>query len=95
MRFGQTIRDVTSGDWAVQLVVIRPGVTGLRKTRVVYLLDLLERRGGKGQCDLVCGAPLDGCVNGGLYMLMSSSCFVSVVLILWRVSPILRYGCRI
>ena len=31
----------------------------------MYLLDLLEGRGEKGQCDLVCGALLDNWCNGG------------------------------
>ena len=26
----------------------------MKKTWVVYLLDLFEKRGEKGQCDLVC-----------------------------------------
>ena len=59
LRFYQTIRNLTSGDLGIPLVVIRLGVTGLKKTRVVHLLDLLEGRREKGQCDLVCGAPLD------------------------------------
>ena len=29
-------------------------LTGLKKTRVEYLLDLFEGRGQKEQCDLVC-----------------------------------------
>ena len=37
---------------------IQLGVTGLNKTRVVYLLDLFEERREKEQCDLVRGAPL-------------------------------------
>ena len=39
-------------------MVIRLGVTGLKKTRVMYFLDLFEGRGKKGQCDLVCVEPL-------------------------------------
>ena len=53
LRFHQTIRNLTSGDLGVLLLVIRLGLTGLKKTRVVYLLDLLEGVGEKGQCDLV------------------------------------------
>ena len=79
----------------IPLAMIRLGVAGLRKTRIVYLLDLFERRGKKGQCDLVCGAPLNDCANAGLCMLMSYSRVVSVVLILWGVAPILRNGCGI
>ena len=44
LRFDQTIRNLTSGDLEIPLVVIRLGVTGLKKTRVVYLLDLFEGR---------------------------------------------------
>ena len=74
-------------------MAIRLGVTGLRKTRIVYLLGLFEGRGEKGQCDLVCGAPLDGWANAGLCMLICYSCVVSVTL--WGVGPILRNGCGI
>ena len=51
LRLYQTMR--TSGDLEI-LVVIQLGVTGLEKTRVVYLLVLSGGRGEKGQCDLVC-----------------------------------------
>ena len=54
LRLYQTIRDLTSGDLGIALVVTRLGVTGLKKTRVVYLLDLFEGKGEKEQCDLVC-----------------------------------------
>ena len=54
LRLYQTIRDLTSGDLGIPLVVIRLGVTGLKKTRVVYLLDLFEGRGEKRQSNLVC-----------------------------------------
>ena len=54
LRLHQTIRNLTSGDLGIPLVVIRLGVTGLKKTRVVCLSDLFEGRGEKGQCDLVC-----------------------------------------
>ena len=47
----QTIRNLTSG---ILLVVFQLRVTGFKKTSVMYLLDLLEGRGEKGQCDLVC-----------------------------------------
>ena len=53
LRFDQTIRNLTSGDLVIPLVMIPLGVTRLRKTSVVYLLDLFEGRGEKGQCDLV------------------------------------------
>ena len=45
----------------------------MRKAKVVYHLYLLEGRGKKGQCDLVCGAPLDDCANAGLCTLMTYS----------------------
>ena len=60
LSFSQTIRNLTSGDLVIALVVIRLGVTGLQKTRSVYLLDLFERRGEKGQCDLAYGAKVIG-----------------------------------
>ena len=44
LRFYQTIRNLTSGDLRIPLLVIRLGVTGLKKTRIVYLIDLLEGR---------------------------------------------------
>ena len=47
------MRNQTSGDLEI-LVVIQLGLTGLEKTRVVYLLVLSGGRGEKGQCDLVC-----------------------------------------
>ena len=31
----------------------------------MYFLDLFEKGGEKGQCDLVCAAPLDDWANGG------------------------------
>ena len=76
-------------------MVILLGVTGLRKTRVVYLLDLFEGRGEKGQCELVYGAPSNDCANAGLCMLMSYSRVVSAVLVFWEAGPILRNGCGI
>ena len=49
LRLYQTIRDLTSGDLGIPLVVIQLGITKLNKTRVVYLLDLFEGSGQKGQ----------------------------------------------
>ena len=54
LRLYETVRNLTSGDLGIPLVLIRLGVTGLKKTRAVYLSDLLEGKGQKGQCDLVC-----------------------------------------
>ena len=48
------MRNITSGYLRILLVVIQLGVTGLKKVKVVYLLDLFEGRGEKGQCDLMC-----------------------------------------
>ena len=47
LRFDQIIRNLTSGDCGISLLLIRLGVTGLRKTRVVYFLDLFEGRAEK------------------------------------------------
>ena len=47
-------------------MVIQLEVTGLKKDKIVYLLDLYVGMGGKGQCYLVCGAPLDDLANAGL-----------------------------
>ena len=93
LRFDQTIRNFTSGDLGIPLVVSRRGVTGLKKTRVVYLLDLLERRGENGQCDLVHAERLQ-MIRLMVIMLTSCSHVVSVVLVLWEVAAILRneYG---
>ena len=46
LSFNQTIRNLTSGDSGIPLVMIQLRSTGLKKTRVAYLLDLLflERR---------------------------------------------------
>ena len=62
---GWCIRNLTSGDMKIPLVVIQLGLTELEKIRLVYLLDLFEGKGEKGQCDLVCGAPSDDWANGG------------------------------
>ena len=52
LRLDQTMRNLTSGDLGMLLVVIQLRVTGLKKTKIVYLLDLFEGRGEKGQWDL-------------------------------------------
>ena len=52
LRFYQKI-SLTSDDLEISLVVIRLGVTILKMTTVVYLLDLCEGRGENGQCDLM------------------------------------------
>ena len=50
-RLDQTIRELTSGNLGIPLVVIRLRLTRLEKARVAYLLDLFEGRGEKEQCD--------------------------------------------
>ena len=49
----------------IPLVVIQLGLTELEKIRLVYLLDLFEGKGEKGQCDLVYGAPSGDWAKGG------------------------------
>ena len=39
--------------------MVIPGSNWIEKDKIVYLLDLFMRMGEKGQCDLVCGAPLN------------------------------------
>ena len=65
----------------ILLVVIRLVVSGLKKIRLVYLLDLFEGRGEKGQCDLVCVEHL-WMIGLMVVMLMFYSRVVSVVLVL-------------
>ena len=48
------MRNLTSGDLGILYVVVQLRVTGLKKTKLVYLLDLFERRGEQGQWDLMC-----------------------------------------
>ena len=57
LKLDQAIRNLTFGDLEIPLVVIGLGVTGLKKTRIVYLLGILGERGEKWWCDFVCGAP--------------------------------------
>ena len=54
LRLSQTIRNLICDDLKVLVVVIRPGVTELKKTGFVYLLDLFGGRVDKKCCDLVC-----------------------------------------
>ena len=72
----------------ILLVVIQLGVTGSKKIRLLYLLDLFEGRVEKGQCDLVCVECL-WVVGLIMVMLMSYSNVVSVVLVLLGVGPVL------
>ena len=65
----------------------------MKKIRFVYLLDLFDGGGEKGQCDLVCVERLS-VIELMVVMLMSYSPAVSVVLVLSGVGPVLRrrYG---
>ena len=48
LRLNRTIRNLISGDLEISLVVIRLGVTGSKKTGLVYLLDLFGEKGEEG-----------------------------------------------
>ena len=48
------MRNLTTGGLGILLAVIQLGVTRVKKTKVMYFLDLFEGRGKKGQCDSVC-----------------------------------------
>ena len=50
----QTIRNLISGDLEIPLMVMQLGVTGLKMTRLVCLLDLSVGRDEEGWLDLVC-----------------------------------------
>ena len=53
LRLDQTIRNLTSGDLGISLLVIGLGVTRLKKTRVEYLLGLFSGRWEKEQRDIL------------------------------------------
>ena len=61
----------------------------MKKIRLLFLLDLFEGKGEKGQCDLVCVERL-WMIGLMVVMLMSYSRVVSVVLVLLGVGPVLR-----
>ena len=48
------IRNLICEDLKIPLLVIRLEVTGLKKTRLVYVLDLFKGSGEERWCDLVC-----------------------------------------
>ena len=93
MRFDQVIRNLARCDLEISLVVIRLGVTRLKKTRFVNLLDLFGGTEGKGGCDLVWGASLDDWVNGGFVDVFFLH---GMVLDLWEVNVSLgdEYGMK-
>ena len=71
----QTVRNSTYGDMRIPQVVIQLRVTGLKKNRLKYLLDIFEGRGEKGHC--VCEASFSDWTNGGYgSSLKSWSCYV-------------------
>ena len=74
------MRNLTSGDLGILLVVIQLGVTGLKKTKVVHLLDLFEGRREMGEFDLVC---LERLEMIGLMVFLFYSRVVSAVLVPW------------
>ena len=75
------LRNLTSGDLEIPVVVIRLEVTRLKITRVMYLLDLFEGKGENEQYDLVFVEHLQ--MTGLMVVtLMSYSRVVSVVLVL-------------
>ena len=88
LRLYEVIRNLTSGDMGIMLVVIRLGVT-----RLVYLLDMFQGRWEKGHCDFVCVERL--WVIGPVVCMLSYSPVVHVVLVLLGVDPVLRSRCGI
>ena len=48
VRLHQALRNFIFGDAEISLVVIQLGVTRLKKTRFVYLLAVVWRKGGEG-----------------------------------------------
>ena len=42
------MKNLTSGDLGILCAVIQLGTPGLKKTKIVYLLDLFEGEGEKG-----------------------------------------------
>ena len=78
LRLHQIIRSPTSGDLGIPLVLIRPEVPGLKKTRLRCTgPDLFEGRGEKGQCDLRLWM-----IRVMVVMLIFYSRVVSVILVL-------------
>ena len=78
MRLDQTTTNLTCGDLEIPLVVIRLGVTRLRKARLLYLLDLFGGRVEKGCCDLVCVERLS-VIEAMVFLLMSRMVSMALV----------------
>ena len=66
LRFHQTIRNLTSGDLGVLLLVIRLGLTGLKDQGCVSPRPPWGSRGEGAVWFSACGAPLDDWANAGL-----------------------------
>ena len=60
----QTIRNLTCSDLEIPLVLSRLEVIALKKTRFLYLLDLLGETGEGSVSFSVCGASLDDRADG-------------------------------
>ena len=54
LRLDHTIINLACGDVEISVVVIQLGVTGLKKTWFMYLVDLFGGRWEKEWCGLVC-----------------------------------------
>ena len=80
----------TSGE--ILLLVIRPVVLGLKKTGLVHLPDLFEGKREKEQCDFIVCVERLWMIGLMVVLLMSYLRVVSVVLVLWRVGPVLGKG---
>ena len=92
LRLNQTIRNLTCVDLEILLVVIRLGVTVLKKFGLVYLLDLFEEKGEEGWCDLVCVKYLST-IGLMVVLLMPFSHMVSMILVLWRFKDKIMLHC--
>ena len=83
MKLDQAIRNLTCGDVKIPFLVIGLGGTGLKKTRLVYFLNLF---GGRGvvlfsKCVCVCEVLLDDWAIDGsadVFFTFDEYCFSSV-----------------
>ena len=93
-RLDQTIRNIICGNLEISPVVIRLGVTRLKKTRFLQYLDLFGGREEKEWHDLVCVQRLQ-MIGLMIVLLTFFSRMVSMVLVLWGVGTILGNGYEI
>ena len=82
LKLDQTINNLTCGDLEIPVVMIQLRVTELKKSGLVYLMDLFGGRIQEGQCDLVCVKPLQ-MIRLTVVLSMSFSRTGSIVLVLW------------